>query len=174
MVKQYSQLYLDARRALLLTEDPQMAGMMARTLLCHVSGKTQEAILADRDLYASEVICAAMDAGVKRLINGEPLAYVLGEWEFYGLNLYVNEHVLIPRQDTEILVEEVLKELHDGMRILDMCTGSGCILISLLHYSNWCKGVGVDISSAALAVAKENANKLLPEYYLAKVILMTK
>jgi release factor glutamine methyltransferase len=161
VVKTYSQLYLDARRALLEKEDVQMAGMMARSVLNSVSGKTQEALLADRDLYASEEICRGVDAAVKRLLRDEPLAYVLGEWEFYGLKLYVNEHVLIPRQDTEILVEEVLKELHDGMEVLDMCTGSGCILISLLRYSNRCKGVGVDISEEALQVAQSNAGNLL-------------
>ena len=90
-----------------------------------------------------------------------PLQYLTGEQDFMGLTFRVNEHVLIPRQDTEILVEEVMKELHDGMRILDMCTGSGCILTSLLHYSNDCQGVGVDISEGALAVARENAARLL-------------
>ena len=86
MVKQYGELYLDARRALLETEDTQTAGMMARHLLCKISGKTQESILADRDLYASEETCRQMHAAVRRLLDGEPLAYVLGEWEFYGLN----------------------------------------------------------------------------------------
>ncbi len=92
-----------------------------------------------------------------------PLQHLTGKQEFMGLVFRVNESVLIPRQDTEILVEEVLRELQDGMRILDMCTGSGCILISLLHYSNECKGVGVDISCEALDVAQENARKLLEE-----------
>ena len=69
--------------------------------------------------------------------------------------------MLIPRQDTEILVEEVLKNLHDGMEILDMCTGSGCILISLLRYSNDCAGLGVDISGGALRVAEKNAQNIL-------------
>lgn len=90
-----------------------------------------------------------------------PLQHLTGVQEFMGLEFRVNEHVLIPRQDTEILVEEVLKNLHDGMRILDMCTGSGCIVLSLLHYSNGCKGVGVDISEEALAVAEENAAVIL-------------
>ena len=90
-----------------------------------------------------------------------PLQHLTGEQNFMGLDFLVNEHVLIPRQDTEILVEEVLKELHDGMRVLDMCTGSGCILLSLLHYSNACEGLGVDLSADALEVAEQNAETLL-------------
>lgn len=90
-----------------------------------------------------------------------PLQQLTGEQNFMGLTFTVNEHVLIPRQDTEILVEEVLKELHDGMRILDMCTGSGCILLSLLHYSNDCEGLGVDLSAEALEVAERNVLKVL-------------
>ena len=90
-----------------------------------------------------------------------PLQQLTGEQDFMGLTFAVNEHVLIPRQDTEILVEEVLKELHDGMRILDMCTGSGCILLSLLHYSNDCEGLGVDLSAEALEVAGRNVLKVL-------------
>ena len=89
-----------------------------------------------------------------------PLQYLTGEQEFMGLTFKVNESVLIPRQDTECLVEIVLKHLHDGMRILDMCTGSGCILISLLHYSNDCEGVGADLSEEALKVAMDNAKRL--------------
>lgn len=90
-----------------------------------------------------------------------PLQQLTGEQDFMGLTFNVNEHVLIPRQDTEILVEEVLKELHDGMRVLDMCTGSGCILLSLLHYSNDCEGLGVDLSAEALEVAGRNVLKVL-------------
>lgn len=89
-----------------------------------------------------------------------PLQHLTGEQNFMGLDFLVNEHVLIPRQDTEILVEEIMRDLHDGIRILDMCTGSGCILLSLLHYSNDCSGVGVDVSEDALAVARQNADKL--------------
>lgn len=90
-----------------------------------------------------------------------PLQQLTGEQGFMGLTFSVNEHVLIPRQDTEILVEEVLKELHDGMRVLDMCTGSGCILLSLLHYSNDCEGLGVDLSAEALEVSGRNVLKVL-------------
>ena len=89
-----------------------------------------------------------------------PLQQLTGEQEFMGLTFLVNEHVLIPRQDTEVLVEEVMKNLHDGFRILDLCTGSGCILLSLLHYSNDCSGVGADLSEEALEVARKNAEQL--------------
>lgn len=89
-----------------------------------------------------------------------PLQHLTGEQDFMGLTFRVNEHVLIPRQDTEVLVEEVLLHLHDGMRILDMCTGSGCILLSLLKYSNDCEGVGADVSEEALAVANLNREQL--------------
>lgn len=92
-----------------------------------------------------------------------PLQHLTGTQDFMGLTFRVNENVLIPRQDTEILVEEVMKDLHGGSAILDLCTGSGCILISLLKYSNDCRGVGVDLSGAALAVARENAGELIPE-----------
>ena len=90
-----------------------------------------------------------------------PLQQLTSEQDFMGLTFSVNEHVLIPRQDTEILVEEVLKELHDGMRVLDMCTGSGCILLCLMHYSNDCEGLGVDLSAEALEVAERNVLKVL-------------
>jgi len=89
-----------------------------------------------------------------------PLQHITGKQEFMGLEFKVSPDVLVPRQDTENLVEEVLKDLHDGMRVLDMCTGSGCILLSLLHYSNDCVGLGADISEKALNIAKENAKNL--------------
>ena len=98
---------------------------------------------------------------IRQRAEHNPLQQLTGEQDFMGLTFSVNEHVLIPRQDTEILVEEVLKELHDRMRILDMCTGSGCILLSLLHYSNDCEGLGVDLSAEALEVAGRNVLKVL-------------
>lgn len=99
----------------------------------------------------------------KKLIQlrGEhiPLQHLTNEQEFMGLSFYVNEDVLIPRQDTEILVEEILK-VSEGKRILDICTGSGCIIISLDKLSNIDSGVGVDISGKALAVARRNGAAL--------------
>mgnify|MGYP002709092967 CR=1 FL=1 len=89
-----------------------------------------------------------------------PLQHLTGEQEFFGFSFYVNEHVLIPRQDTEILVEEALKKARDEMHVLDMCTGSGCILLSIMKNKAGITGVGADISSEALEVAKENACRL--------------
>lgn len=91
-----------------------------------------------------------------------PLQHITGVQEFMGLEFCVNEHVLVPRQDTEVLVESVLEVLKSGMDILDMCTGSGCILISLLKLCGLANvsGIGVDISEEALKVASKNAEKL--------------
>ncbi|MCR5311997.1 MAG: peptide chain release factor N(5)-glutamine methyltransferase [Lachnospiraceae bacterium] len=97
---------------------------------------------------------------IKKRAARIPLQHLTGTQGFMGLEFKVSPAVLIPRPDTECLVEEALKELHDGMRILDMCTGSGCILLSLLKYSNDCEGVGSDISEEALKIASENAENL--------------
>ena len=158
-MKQYGQLYLDTRHALLETEDAQTAGMMARHLLCRISGKTQESILADRDLYASEETCRRMHAAVRRLLDGEPLAYVLGEWEFYGLNLKVTPDVLIPRDDTVAVAELAIRKglfLDQDPRILDLCCGSGCIGLAIASRVKDAKVTLADFSPEALAVAKEN------------------
>ena len=89
-----------------------------------------------------------------------PLQQITGEQEFMGLSFYVNEHVLIPRQDTEVLVEETAKFLKDGMSFLDLCTGSGCILLSLLHLRAGAEGTGADLSPEALKVAAQNRERL--------------
>lgn len=93
----------------------------------------------------------------------KPLQHITGEQCFMGLDFAVTEDVLIPRADTEILVEEVMKDGYAGTEILDLCTGSGCILLSLLHYGTSVSGVGCDISEAALSVAKENAKRLFSD-----------
>lgn len=92
-----------------------------------------------------------------------PLQHLTHEQEFFGYSFYVNEHVLIPRQDTEILVEEALKRVRSGMQILDMCTGSGCILLSVLKEVPGTVGTGVDLSAEALKVARENKERLQSE-----------
>ena len=165
MVKQYGTLYLDTRRALLETEDAQSAGMMARQLLCHVSGKSQEFILSNRELYAPEEVVRAVEAGTARLLKGEPLAYVLGEWEFYGLKLHVSPNVLIPRDDTCAVAQLAISQglfLDQDPRVLDLCCGSGCIGLAVASRVKDAKVTLADLSKEALTVAKENTalNKL--------------
>ncbi len=103
---------------------------------------------------------ATYTEAIRRRCMRIPLQQITGEQEFMGLSFSVNEDTLIPRQDTETLVEEAMKHLHGGMRILDLCTGSGCILLSLLKYSNETKGLGIDLSAGALRVAGKNAEQL--------------
>ena len=94
---------------------------------------------------------------IKKRAERVPLQYITGEQEFMGLTFHVNSNVLIPRQDTETLVEEAIKLVEPGISILDMCTGSGCIIISILKKCSGIQGTGSDISKQALNVAKENA-----------------
>lgn len=161
MVKKYSQLYLEARRRFMLQEPEQRASILARSLLCYVSGKTQEQIVAQRETYASQDVCEAMESAVERVMAGEPLAYILGEWTFYGMNLYVNENVLIPRDDTCAVTQLAIKRglyLDQDPRILDLCTGSGCIGLAVAKRVKDARVTLADISKEALAVAKKNVN----------------
>ena len=137
------------------------AALDARLLLEFVCGTDRNTLLAHGEREVSAEECERYRELIRRRAAHVPLQHLTGGQDFMGLTFLVNENVLVPRQDTEVLVEEVMKHLHDGMRILDMCTGSGCILLSLLHYSNDCEGVGVDLSGQALAVAKVNYERLL-------------
>ena len=94
---------------------------------------------------------------IRKRAERVPLQYITGEQEFMGLTFHVNSNVLIPRQDTETLVEEALKVIKPGMKVMDMCTGSGCVLISILKNAHDVEGIGYDISKQAINVAKENA-----------------
>ena len=138
------------------------AELDARLLLEYACEITRSDLLVHGDREATaeqeELYLSLLTRRSERI----PLQHLTGTQEFMGLTFEVDENVLIPRQDTEILVEEVMKDLHGGSSILDLCTGSGCILISLLNYSNDCRGVGVDLSPAALSVARKNARRLIP------------
>lgn len=103
---------------------------------------------------------------IRKRAERVPLQYITGEQEFMGLKFHVNSNVLIPRQDTETLVEEALKVVRPGMKIMDMCTGSGCVLISILKNVHGVEGMGYDISKQAINVAKENAkfNEVAAEF----------
>ncbi|MBR4082950.1 MAG: peptide chain release factor N(5)-glutamine methyltransferase [Lachnospiraceae bacterium] len=158
----YLECYKEGYRKLATAGVPE-AELDARLLLEYICGTNRNDLLVHGDREVAEQHLTAYEAAIAKRMERIPLQHITGEQDFMGLTFRVNEHVLIPRQDTEILVEEILKDMQDYCRILDMCTGSGCILISLLHYNNWCEGVGVDISPLALQKAKENGKNLLPE-----------
>ena len=136
------------------------ASLDARLLLEYICHTDRNELIVHADRRRSSLEEQFYRTVIEKRAERVPLQYIIGEQEFMGLRFKVNEHTLIPRQDTEILVEEALHRLSDGMRILDMCTGSGCILLSLLRYSNECEGVGIDISGEALMVARDNAEQL--------------
>lgn len=136
------------------------AALDARLLLEYVCKTDRNTLLAHGDREVTGEEQEQYLETIARRAAHVPLQHITGEQEFMGLTFAVNNKVLVPRQDTEVLVEEVMRNLHDGMRILDMCTGSGCILLSLLQYSNDCTGVGVDLSTDALAVARGNYERI--------------
>jgi release factor glutamine methyltransferase len=136
------------------------AALDARLLLEHICHADRNELLVHGDKERSSLEEEFYRMVIEKRAGHVPLQHITGQQEFMGLTFKVNEHTLIPRQDTELLVEEAMRHLSDGMRILDMCTGSGCILLSLLKYSNECEGVGIDISANALKVARENAERL--------------
>ena len=159
MVKTLSELYIQTRKALLATEDADRASFMARELICHATGKTREQVISQREQYVSESVCAQVGMLANRLLVGEPLAYVLGEWDFYGMKLTVNPHVLIPRDDTCAVTDLAIHQalfLDSNPRILDLCTGSGCIGLAVASRVKDAKVTLADISRDALQVAKKN------------------
>lgn len=135
MVKKYGELYLNARKALRPSQGDN-ASVYARELLSLASGKSVAALLADRELYASEEIEEKLNGFLARILAGEPLAYILGEWSFYGLPFLVTPDVLIPRDDTMAVTDlaiEAARTYPAPQRVLDLCTGSGCIGLALAH-----------------------------------------
>ena len=165
MVITLSELYRNIRRMLMRREDSQTAGFYARELICHVTGKSREQVVAMGEQYVSETINGRVTQLATRLLTGEPLAYVLGQWEFYGLKLSVDPNVLIPRDDTCAVTELAIRQglfLENNPRILDLCTGSGCIGLAVATRVPDAKVTLADISREALQVAKKNvtAHKL--------------
>ena len=158
MVKRYSDLFLQARSALLCKEGDRAANC-ARELLAAASGKTPAAIVADRDIYAAEEVEQKLQEYVQRMLNDEPLAYVLGEWDFYGMTLQVTPDVLIPRDDTVAVTELAMEHalfLEKNPRILDLCSGSGCIGLAIARRVKDAHVVLGEIFPGAIRVAKRN------------------
>ena len=157
-MKTYNDLYLNAR-ALLRQKGIEAYNLEARLLVAKAAGKPVAELLRDLSLYATPAIEATVQDFIFRRLNGEPVAYITGTWEFYGLPMLVSPDVLIPRMDTEVLVDTA-KELLVGRkmdaRILDLCCGSGCITCALGHELPATKLVAVDISMGALENCRQN------------------
>ena len=161
MAKTYNDLYLDARRDLRLG-GVEAAQLEARELLCYAAGKTREQLYRDMPLYAGDYVEKRMAELMARRMAGEPVAYIIGEWDFYGMTLDISPDVLIPRADTEVLVEraiEFIKPLPDGARVLDLCAGSGCIGLAIAANCPNSRVILGDISDAALRVCRQNVRR---------------
>jgi len=159
LVMTMAELYLQTRRALLARENADSASFLARELLSFATGKTKEQILAEQQSYVPESLCTEVFALTRRVLADEPLAYILGEWEFYGMQLLVNSNVLIPRDDTCAVADLAIKQarlLGNSPRILDLCTGSGCIGLAIASRVKDAKVTLADISREALLVARKN------------------
>ncbi len=166
MAKTYNDLYLETRRVLKEANIPSYA-LEARLIVAHAAGKSSEKLLQDMRLYTNDEMGSKVQALLQRRLEGEPLAYLIGEWEFYGLPILINESVLIPRIDTEVLVETALGYLRDkkpDARVLDLCAGSGCIGCAIAKNLPGSRVVLADISPDAVSLCRKNVlhNNLNP------------
>ena len=156
----YNNLYLDLRQRF------HKAGMAdptleARELVCCAAGKSREELSRDGRLYVPAAVEQQVERLAQRHLAGEPVAYLIGEWEFYGLPLDISESVLIPRPDTEVLVEQVLSRLQgvSEPRILDLCAGSGCIGLALAKHLPGSRVVLGELDEGALRICRQNIRR---------------
>ena len=157
-MKTYNDIYLSTRN-LLRQSGIEACDLEARILVAGAAGKSVEHLLRDLKLYTtSEVENRALDYTARRL-KGEPVAYITGSWQFYGIDLVVTPDVLIPRMDTEVLIDaakEILTGNKMDARVLDLCCGSGCITCAIAHEMPATRLVAVDLSASALEVCRRN------------------
>ena len=161
MATTYNNLYLDTR-ARLRKAGVEAAQLEARELLCYASDKSREQLYRDMPLYVSGELEKRVEALVQRRLAGEPVAYIVGEWEFYGIPLDISSDVLIPRADTEVLAERGIlraKAAGEGGRVLDLCAGSGCVGLAIAAHVPECRVVLGELSEGALRVCKQNVRR---------------
>ena len=160
MATTYNNLYLDIRRRLRGADvgDPSLE---ARELVCFATGKTREELLRDGNLYASPELEQQTWALVDRHLAGEPVAYLIGEWEFFGLPLDISPDVLIPRPDTEVLAEQAIAYCRTlgECRVLDLCAGSGCVGLAVAANVPGARAVLGDLSEGALKICRQNIRR---------------
>ncbi|MCI8304574.1 MAG: peptide chain release factor N(5)-glutamine methyltransferase [Lawsonibacter sp.] len=161
MATTYNNLFLDTR-ARLKRAGVESAQLEAREIICFAADKNREQFYRDMSLYVSGELERRVEELVRRRLAGEPVAYIIGEWEFYGLPLDISRDVLIPRLDTELLAERgILKarESGEGARVLDLCAGSGCVGLAVAANAPECRVVLGELSEGALRVCKQNVRR---------------
>jgi len=161
MATTYNNLYLDTRKRLRVA-GIDGAQLEARELLCYAADKSREQFYRDLSLYAPTEVEERVEKLVQRRLEGEPVAYIIGEWEFYGLPLDISRDVLIPRADTEVLAArtiELARAAGEGARVLDLCAGSGCIGLAVAVGAPACRVVLADLSEGALRICKQNVRR---------------
>ena len=158
MVQTFNDLYLDARRRL-RAAGVESSALEARLLLCHAARCSREELLQRMNMYAGDSLRRQLDEVLGRRIAGEPVAYITGSWEFCGLPMVVDKSVLIPRMDTEVLVETVVEKYKGRMnapRVLDLGCGSGCISCAIGRFLPSSRLTLLDLSPEALSIARRN------------------
>ena len=156
----YNNLYLDIRQQL-RKAGIEAATLEARELVCFGTGKSREDLARDGGLYASPELESQVRSLVDRHLAGEPVAYLIGEWEFYGLPLDISRDVLIPRPDTEVLAGQAIEYIQTlgECRVLDLCAGSGCIGLAVASQAPQARVVLGEYSDAALKVCRQNIRR---------------
>ncbi len=158
MAKTYNDIYIETRKRL-KDAGIEAHSLEARLIVSKAAGKTVERFLRDLSLYASDEFARRVQQMVERRIEGEPVAYITGIWEFYGVPLYITRDALIPRTDTEVLVKAAI-DLFAGRngrpRILDLCAGSGCVGVAMGVHMPGARVVMVDNSPRALSLCRKN------------------
>ena len=156
----YNDLYLEIRRQLRAADsgDPTLE---SRELVAFACGKTKEELLWDSRLYVTPEVEARVRALVQRHLDGEPTAYLIGEWEFYGLPLDISRDVLIPRPDTEVLAGLAIDfvKTQGACRVLDLCAGSGCIGLAVASQCPESRVVLGELSEGALRICRQNIRR---------------
>ena len=160
MATTYNNLYMDIRQTL-RRAGIEAATLEARELMCFASGKTRSQLVQDGQLYVPPAIEERAKDLVRRHLAGEPVAYLIGEWEFYGLPLDISESVLIPRPDTETLVDHVVAWLRPlpECRVLDLCAGSGCIGLAIASQVPGARVVLGELDEGALRICRQNIRR---------------
>lgn len=156
----YNDLYLDVRQRL-RESGVEASTLEARELVCFGTGKSREELQRDSRLYASPEREAQVRRLVERRMAGEPVAYLIGEWEFYGLPLDISQDVLIPRTDTEVLAEQAIAYIQTlgECRVLDLCAGSGCVGLAIASQSPQARVVLGEIDDSALKICRQNIRR---------------